>query len=129
MLITVHITSENNEYVEVTQESITHLNVTDLVEIVKNIDEKINVIGNKVDIINNHVNLIDEKCNMIFENGEYGTAIMKSLANDFQNMVKEKDDNISSIKKLSKDFEDLVIEMKPFLKNDDKSKVTVHEKK
>ena len=111
------------------EEPIMYSSVVDLPEIVKNIDEKINVIGNKVDIINNHVNLIDEKCNMIFENGEYGTAIMKSLANDFQNMVKEKDDNISSIKKLSKDFEDLVIEMKPFLKNDDKSKVTVHEKK
>ena len=118
--------SENNEYVEVTQEAIMHSNVADLVEIVKNIDKKTIFIGNKIGIINNHVNLIDEKCNMIFEDGEYRTAMTKSFANAFQNMVEEKDDNTSSTKKLSKGFK---VEMIPFLKNDFKSKMMVHEGK
>ena len=122
-------TPENNENVEVIQESIMHLNVMDLVEIVKNIDEKINDIGNNVDIINNHVDLVDEKCNMIAEDGEDRTAMMKSLANNFQNMVEENDDNTSSIKKLSKDFKYLATEMKLFFKNGDKTKVTVQERK
>ena len=101
----------------------------DLAETIKNINEKINIIGNKVDIINNHVDLVDEKCDMIVEDGEYRTTMMKSLANDFQNLVEKNDDNTSSIKKLTKDFKDLAIEMKPFFKNDDKTKVSAQERK
>ena len=113
-------TPENNENVEATpEEPIMHSNVVDLAEIVKNIDEKINDIGNKVDIITNHVDLVDEKCNMIVEDGEDRTDMMKSLAND---------KNTSSIKKLSKDFEDLATEMKLFFENDDKTRVTVQER-
>ena len=44
-------------------------------------------------------------------------------------MVEENDDNTSWIKKLSKDFKGLAIEMKLFFKNNDKTKVMVKERK